>query len=64
VQRREAEEFLRGYLEAGRMPADKVKENDISGRTLRRATSNIAGHLREIRWPSWAARRSGAAASF
>ena len=46
VQRHEAEEFLRAYLEAGPMPADKVKEaaeaNGISGGTLRRARKGIS----------------------
>ena len=45
MQRREAEEFLRGYLEAKPMPADQVKQaaeaNDISERTLRRAREGL-----------------------
>jgi hypothetical protein len=45
MQRREAEEFLRAYLEAGPMPADKVKQaaeaNGISGSTLRRARESL-----------------------
>ena len=45
VQRREAEEFLQGYLEAKPMPADQVKEaaeaNGITERTLRRAREGL-----------------------
>jgi hypothetical protein len=44
-QRREAEEFLAAYLEAGPMPADKVRAaaeaNGISERTLRRAKQSL-----------------------
>jgi hypothetical protein len=43
--RREAEEFLEGYLETGPMPADKVKEaaeaNGIARRTLERAKRRL-----------------------
>ena len=45
AQRREAEEFLVGYLEAGPMPVEKVeaaaKANGIAGRTLRRAREGL-----------------------
>jgi len=60
VQRREAEEFLNGYLEAGPMPADKVieaaKANDISKRTLDRAKKDLGvivekgGYQGEWQW--------------
>jgi putative DNA primase/helicase len=44
-QKREAEEFLEAYLEAGPMPADKVtaaaEANGISERTLRRAKKSL-----------------------
>ena len=45
AQRREAEEFLAAYLEAGPMPVDQVeaaaKANGISERTLRRAREHL-----------------------
>ena len=44
-ERREAEDFLRAYLEAGRMPADQIKaaakEKGLSERTLWRAKKQI-----------------------
>jgi putative DNA primase/helicase len=45
TQRREAEEFLKAYLEVGPMPVEKVKQaaeaNGISGITLRRAREHL-----------------------